>query len=152
MKIVSMGYVLGAMLCAMLSFIGAGAAAQSFEIANTPTGYHTLRLEAAGQFVDLSPAALRSVMLQDDPVPGLLLDFRSQTATIIASMTARALGQPMNISVCGEIVMQPVVQETIGDGRVLISEAFTEAELTTIAEQKPGAVACAAPTAGASGK
>ena len=136
------GALLGAIMGA-ISGMGEGSEPQEIGIADTPSEYRPLELSVAGHALELGPRSLNEVSLQAEPMPALLLSFRTQTTAALASMTASAIGQPMIVSVCGAVVMQPIIQEAILTGSVQITgSGLTLGQLDQIARQISGEQRC----------
>ena len=136
------GALLGAIIGA-ISGMGNGSEPQEIGIADAPAEYRPLELSVAGQVLELGPRSLNDVSLRAEPTPALLLSFRTQTAAAVASMTATAAGRPMIVSVCGTVVMQPIIQEAILTGSVQITGGgLTLEQLDQIAQQISGEQRC----------
>ena len=147
------GGLLGAIIGAVTGIADDGGATRDVPIVEAPAEYQPLAISAAGQTMELGPASLSDVSLQLDPWPAILLEFRPRPAAMLASMTVRAVGQPMELSVCGELVMQPIIQETITRGAVQITGSdFSTEDLLRIAQRISGELPCDTAPPAAPGK
>lgn len=108
-------------------------------------GGTAIELRVAGE-IHVIPAdqisSVQPVFNDQIGLPQVNLSFDSIGAARFGQITAGHLGQAMDLVVCDQVLMSPVIQEAITGGEILISGNFTVEEVTQIAQRITGQIPC----------
>lgn len=100
-----------------------------------PAGTGSGKLEFGGFEVTGRIERVRVTQETGTGVPQILLDFDETGTKLFARMTEDRIGEFMPITVDGEVLSSPRIQEKIPNGQVAISGGFTLEEATEIARR-----------------
>ena len=112
--------------------------------ADPPAEVRPLRLAVPGSQIDIAPEQLRVVRViggQGQP-PEVFIALGPDAAGWLAETTTAYLGEDMAISVCGEVVLSPVIQTPITGGEVVISGGDTAEDAEDLARLIAGQAPC----------
>ena len=110
-----------------------------------PTGGAEIVLRVAGEVFSIPAeqiSAVQPVVNEMTGLPQIDLTFDAAAAARFGEITAGHLGQPMDLVVCDQVLMSPVIREAITGGRIMISGNFTLEETTEIAQRLAGHIPC----------
>jgi preprotein translocase subunit SecD len=88
------------------------------------------------KMTELTGQHLNNAQLQFDPntnVPAIALEFNDEGKRLFAEITERNIGNPVGIFLDGEAISVPTVQDSIRDGKAIISGDFTIDEAKQLA-------------------
>lgn len=113
-------------------------------------GATVIELRVNGDTLSLSPEQIETVQPDIDEqtgAPQIGLTLSSDAALQFGQITAAHVGERMDLSVCGDVVMSPIIQTPILGGQIVIMGGFTVEETETYARIIAGDVPCAPETA-----
>ncbi|WP_306044392.1 hypothetical protein [Nioella sp. MMSF_3534] len=108
-------------------------------------GGAVIELRVSGQEFIVPPEHILAVLASVNDItqmPQLELSFDASGATLFAEITAAHIGQEMDLVVCDQVLMSPVIQEPITGGQIVITGNFTVDETTLLASQISGSTPC----------
>ncbi|TBX15999.1 SecDF P1 head subdomain-containing protein [Nioella sediminis] len=108
-------------------------------------GGAVIELRVSGQEYTIAPEHILGVLSGlDDTVgwPQLELTFDDSAAALFAEITTTHQGQEMELVVCDQVLMAPVIQEPILGGQIVVSGNFTQDEMSRYANQISGSIPC----------
>lgn len=81
-----------------------------------------LTLSAAGQNLALGPRDIRALEISESGgITDIFLRLEGEATAALADLTAAAVGRRVVLSVCGEALIAPVVQEATDSGTIYIA-------------------------------
>jgi preprotein translocase subunit SecD len=89
----------------------------------------------AGESIELH---VQHVSVVTDPVvnqPALKMELTADSKEAFGAFTNRHIGEQVDLTVDGEVLMSPIVREPILGGEVVINGRFEKAELVAIAKR-----------------
>ena len=137
------GFGIIAVLTAIVS--GVGSPNPPSTLLPPQTGGAEIVLRVSGEVFSIPAeqiSAVQPVVNEMTGVPQIDLTFDTTAAARFGEITAAHLGQPMDLVVCDQVLMSPVIQEAITGGRIVISGNFTVEETTEIAQRIAGQIPC----------
>ncbi len=87
-------------------------------------------------------ASVQALVDERTRAPHVLLILTADAAQRFGQITAAHIGDPMDLSVCGDVLMSPVIQEAITGGQIMIAGGFTIEETTELANIIAGDAPC----------
>ena len=113
-------------------------------LADAPAQHRPLRMASAGRLIDVHPSQITDLARTFDPAgqAALEIGFGPEVSDWLAVTTGLAIGQPMQIQVCPQVLAAPVIHEAIHGGRVTVSGAADLAQDDTMLRIIAGQIAC----------
>lgn len=108
-------------------------------------GATVIELRVEGDALSLAPAQVLSVQPDVNAqtgAPQIGLTLTREAAEAFGRITSLHVGDRMDLSVCGDILMTPVIREPILGGQIVISGDFTVEETETYAGMIAGVIPC----------
>lgn len=108
-------------------------------------GGAVIELRVSGQEFAIPPEHILAVLAGVNDItqmPQLELSFDDSGAALFAEITAAHIGEAMDLVVCDQVLMSPVIQEPITGGQIVITGSFTSDETTLLASQISGSTPC----------
>lgn len=114
-----------------------------------PAAVRPLRLAVPGTLIDIAPEQLLVVRVNtvEDQVPGVFIALGHEASAWLAETATAHLGEEMAVSVCGQVVLSPVIQTPITGGELVIGGRSTSDEAEESARLIAGQTPCPEDTA-----
>ncbi|MDF0599331.1 hypothetical protein P1J78_01170 [Psychromarinibacter sp. C21-152] len=137
------GALLGAIMAATGTVFEPGEAVDINDSA--PEDFRPLTMEVAGESIAVHPADLRELMWTYDPAgtPALAISFDGRVAQWLGGATHANVGRSLALSVCGEVLSEPVIREAILGGAVQITGDLGPEDANALLHVVAGQVDCA---------
>ena len=134
----ALGAILGA-ITSVVSGFGDGATS----LGPGPLDQRALTVGVPGWVYNAHSREILDIRVVDDFGPALTMEVDVAMAAWLASFTSENIGRPLEVQVCGTGVAAPIIQDTIADGRVMITAPDdTLEDLWAYAEMIAGHAPC----------
>ncbi|WP_420396428.1 SecDF P1 head subdomain-containing protein [Nioella sp.] len=140
----SLGFLSG-FVSALSGLAGAPDAAPPPDPVVPQPGGAVIELRVSGEEYTITPEHILGVVSGlDDTMgwPQLELTFDDSAAALFAEITTTHQGQQMELVVCDQVLMAPVIQEPITGGQIVVTGSFTQDEISHYANQISGSIPC----------